>query len=116
LLETSYSCPFHALYLFTSVLPPILPKPNPFTTVKSTRSRRQAFSGQFYRIAIILPGEVQRRIGCDGAKLKTGNEKFFALCPILSLLPNLSSAILQNFLPKGVFIRFLLAFFEGRYR
>jgi hypothetical protein len=64
-----------------------------------------AFSGQFYRIAIILPGEVQRETGCDGAKLKTRmvrqsspqDEKFFALCPILSLLSNLSSAILRIF-------------------
>jgi len=47
LLETSDSRPFYALYLFTSILPPILPKPNPFTTTKFFRhedAKAQSFS------------------------------------------------------------------------
>jgi hypothetical protein len=43
-------------------------------------------------------------------------EKFFALCPILSPLPNWASAFPQNLLPAGVFVRFLLGFFKARYR
>jgi hypothetical protein len=44
------------------------------------------------------------------------NEKLFPLCPILSPLPNWSSAFSQNPFQAGVFVRFLLGFFNPAYR